>query len=439
MKSFLLLLATLFCTATSFSQSDRSSAGTIGCLCKVSADNQYVKIINIHEGSPADMWGLRAGDHINRIDDINVKEIRNPVGRIAGAPGTYVKLNISRYGNAKTGDVTVPRISVSLFNENNYVSEGELTSRIYTNDYSDHSNMVQSSMTVLDDEEADIYKYKTYDFDYTSAADPLLEKEIFKVLGDKLNSMGLRRSQVDPGILIVMNSYSGQKEYYNPPQQIISTHISTTYDWYWGFVPVPITESTTTKGYTDVTYLYTISLKFLDAHKIGTSKVPPVIWSGSVSQASKSKTSMMDKCDDLFTLLLYQFPVVWFPNSEYYLFLHYTYTGIIYNLNEMRTIAEVIPGSPAAIAGIQKGDEIANIYNSKIPDRYADASPNQWSYLLDGKNNGLRYLFILANLVYKPYMQKDLKTVSFVVKRNGKRMKIKVTPEDKTIFTLRKD
>jgi len=437
-KRFLLFLGTMLCAATCFAQTEQSSAGTIGCICKVSADHQYVKVISTHQGSPADIRGLRAGDHINRIDDVNVKEIRNPLGKIAGAPGTFVKLGISRYGNAKSGDVTVPRISVSLFDENNYISEGDLTSRIYTSDYSEHSNMVQSSMTVLDDEEADIYNYKTYDFDYTSAADPLLEKEIFKVLATQLNSMGLRRSQVDPGILIVMNSYSGQKEYYNPPQQIISTHISTAYDWYWGFVPVPITESTTTQGYTDVTYLYSISLKFLDAHKIGSSKIPPVIWSGSVSQASKSKTSMMDKCDDLFTLLLYQFPTVWIPNSEYYLFLHYTYTGIIYNLKDMRTIADVIPGSPAAIAGIQKGDEIANIYNSKIPERYDDTGPNKWDYLLHGNNNGLRYLFILANLVYKPYMQKNLKTVAFVVKRNGKRMKITVTPEEKTIFTLRK-
>jgi hypothetical protein len=299
--------------------------------------------------------------------------------------------------------------------------------------------MVQSSMAVLDDDDINIFNYKSYDFEYTSAQDPLLEKEIFKELEDQLNTRGLKRSQNNPDILIVMSSYSGSKEHYNPPQQIVSTRISTAYDWYWGFVPIPITESTTQGGYTEVTYLYTISLKFLDAHKIGQSKLPPVIWSGSVSQSSKTKSNLVDKSGDLFALLLYQFPTVWFPNSEYYLLLHYAYTGIIYDLNDMRTVADVIPGSPAATAGIGKGDEIINIVNSKVPERYSDAGQAQWSDLLHGNNNGLRYLFIMSKLNYKPYSQKDIKTLSFVIKHNGDRMKVSVTPQDKLYVSFVKN
>lgn len=37
---------------------------------------------------------------------------------------------------------------------------------------------------------------------------------------------------------------------------------------------MPITESTAKEGYTDITYLTTFSLKFLDAHGIEGSKVP---------------------------------------------------------------------------------------------------------------------------------------------------------------------
>ena len=164
-----------------------------------------------------------------------------------------------------------------------------------------------------------------------------------------------------------------------------------------------------------------------------------MIWSGSVSQASNIKSNLVDKSGDLFTLLLYQFPTVWIPNSEYYLLLHYTYTGIIYDLNDMRTVADVIPGSPAATAGIQKGDEIINIFNSRVPDKYSDAGKDQWSYVTSGNNNGLRYLFIMSNLKYKPYMQKDLKTVSFMIKHNGDRQKVRVTPQDRLYFSLVKN
>ncbi|MEI7491467.1 MAG: PDZ domain-containing protein [Bacteroidota bacterium] len=440
MKNVLIvLLACMLNITVCVSQEEGSSAGSIGCTLQVSSGNQFIKVMRVFQGSPADIAGLKAGDHIIGIDGLSVNTIGNPINQVKGAPGTEVKLAISRYGTSGTLQGNVPRISVSLSDGSRYVSEGELASRIYTNDYSEHRQMVQSSMAVLDDDDINIFNYKSYDFEYTSTQDPLLEKEIFKELADQLNSRGLKRSQNNPDILIVMSSYAGSKEHYNPPQQIISTRISTAYDWYWGFVPVPITESTTQGGYTEVTYLYTISLKFLDAHKIGHSKLPPVIWSGSVSQASSSKSNLVDKSGDLFALLLYQFPTVWIPNSEYYLFLHYTYTGIIYDLNDMRTIADVIPGSPAAIAGIQKGDKILNIFNSKVPDNYTDAGKSQWTYLLNGNNNGLRYLFIKSNLVYKPYMQKDIKTVTFVVKHNGERMRVSVTPLDKTHFSLVKN
>jgi len=430
-KLLLVILAILLSITVCVSQEDELSSGRIGCVLKVSSDHQFIKVNQVFQGSPADMAGLKAGDHITGIDGVSVREIKNPISSIKGRPGTYVKLAIARVGTSGIFERDVPRISVPLGGGSNFITEGELTTRIYTNDYSVHRQMVQSSMAVLDDDEINILNYRTFDFDYTSAQDPLLEKELFKELGEQLTSKGLRRSQNNPDMLIVMSFYSGSKEHYVPPQQIISTHISTAYDWYWGLVPVPITESTTQEGYTDVTYLYSISLKFLDAHKIGNSNLPPVIWSGSISQASKTKSNLVDKSGDLFALLLYQFPTVWIPNSEYYLLLHYTYTGIIYDLNDMRTVGDVIPGSPAANAGIRKGDEIMNIYNSKVPDKYANAGSDQWSYLLHGTNNGLRYLFIKSNLVYKPYLQKDLKTVSFVIKRNGDRMKFIVTPLDK--------
>ena len=438
-KLLLVLLAGLVNFTVCFSQEESSSTGSIGCILQVSNDNQFIKVSRVFQGSTADMAGLKAGDHIIGIDGVNVREIRNPISHIKGVRGTNVKLAIARYGKAGILEGNVPRISVPLSDESRYVTEGELATKIYTNDYSEHRQMVQSSMAVLDDEDINIFNYRSYDFEYTSAQDPLLEKELFKEVADQLNTMGLKRNQNNPDMLIVMSSYSGSKEHYNPPQQIISTRISTAYDWYWGFVPIPITESTTQEGYTEVTYLYSISLKFLDAHKIGHTKLPPVIWSGSVSQASNKRSNLVDKSGDLFTLLLYQFPTVWIPNSEYYLLLHYTYTGIIYDLNDMRTIADVIPGSPAATAGIQKGDEIINIFNSKVPDKYTDAGKDQWSYMTSGNNNGLRYLFIMSNLKYKPYMQKNLKTVTFVIRHDGDRMRVSVNPIDKLHFSLVKN
>jgi membrane-associated protease RseP (regulator of RpoE activity) len=433
-------LAVFFSISICLAQTDKPTMGHIGIKAKVSPDNQFVKILKVFQGSPAEISGLKAGDHIYAIDGIYVKNIINPISHIAGVSGTYVKLNIGRYGKTNSFDVDVPRISIEFSDNSNYVPEGVLTSMIHTNDFTSRDNMIHSSMAILDDEDIDIFKYRTYDFDLTSVNEPLLEKEIFKILEEQLRIRGMIRSQNNPDILIMMNFYSGQKEQYVPPQQIVSTHVKNVYNWYWGFVPMPITESNIKEGYTDVTYLTSILLKFMDAHEIGKSKLPPVIWSGSISQASKTKTPIIDQCDDFFSILLWQFPTVWFPNSEFYYLLHYTYTGIIYNLNEMRTIADVIPGSPAAKAGIQKGDEILKIFSLKIPDKYSDAGNNKWSYMaIRGTYSGLRYLFMFSKLKFEPYKQKNVSSVEFKIKRNGKGMNFEVQPEDKFIFSLYKN
>lgn len=434
-KIFLISLATIFNITICLSQTDSATIGRIGIYYKTSPDKQYLKITSYNTGYPAAISGLKVGDCIYEIDGKKVSEIKNPGSNIAGTSGTYVKLTIKRFGIADLFDVNVPRISF----DDNSVSEGLLTALIHTEGYTDHSRMDQSTMAVLDDDDKDMLKYKTYDFELTSADDPLLEKEIFIELGTQLNDKGMKRSQTNPDLLIVMSFYSGQKEQYVPPQQIVSTNIKNVWNWYWGSIPMPITSTTTIDGYTDVTYLTTISLKFLDASEIDSSKLPPVVWSGSISQVSKTKTAIIDKCGDIFALLLWQFPTVWVPNSEYYYLQHYSYTGIIYNMNDMKTICDVIPGSPAGLAGIKKGDKILNINLLKVPKKYSDAGTNKWSYMAArGTYSGLRYLFMNANLVFKPYGKK-VTTVKFVIKRDGKRMKFVVKPEDKFVFLMFKN
>lgn len=435
MKIFLITLAAIFNITICLSQTDNTTTGRIGIIYKTSSDKQYLTITSCTAGYSADIYGLKVGDRIYKIDDKNVSEIANPGSQITGTSGTYVKLTINRFGYADYFNVNVPRITI----DDNSVPEGKLAALIHTDDHTDCSRMEQSSMAVLDDDEKDMFKYKTYDYEYTSADDPLLEKEIFKELGNQLNENGMKRSQADPDLKIVMSFYSGQKEQYVPPQQIISTNIKNTWNWYWGSVPMPITSTTTIDGYTDVTYLTTISLKFLDAGEIDSSKLPPVVWSGSISQASKTKTAIVDKCSDIFALMLYQFPTVWYPNSEYYYLKNYSYTGIIYNKNDLQTITDVIPGSPAANAGIHKGDEILRINSIKIPDKYSDAGTKKWSYMAySGKYSGLRYLFMPTGLVFKPYGN-NVATLNFKIKRDGKRMKFSVKPEDKYVFLMFKN
>ncbi len=427
-----LLIISVFIMAAMFCH-PQVNPGVIGINFELSADSQYLKAVHIAEGFPGDIYGLKYGDRIYTINDTKVRELANPVNEIKGLPGTYVKLGIRQYYMDSIVVVSIPRI---LPVAGTLMSEGQIASNIHSNINTDQR--IPSSMAVLADNEVDFYKYRTFDFDYSSADDPLLEKELFKILEKRLIDKGMIRDKTKPDVLILMKFFSGQKEQYIPPQQIVSTRVQTIYDWRWGLVPMPITQTNTQGGYTEVTYLTSISLKFLDANLISTSKLPPVLWSGSISQASKNKMSLIEKCDHLYGWLLFQFPYVTYPNSEYNYGVKYAYTGIIYNKNDLRTVAGVIPGSPAAEAGIQKGDEIVEINNYKIHKQWSDVKENErWLYMVYKYNlSGFRYLFMFADLIFKPYGKEVSSELEFRIKREGSVKKIEVRPQSKMYYKL---
>jgi hypothetical protein len=416
--------------------------GYIGVSVSLSGNKDFLKITGYYYGSPADIAGLKIGDRIYRIDDEDVAKISDPVSHIKGVPGTSVKLTIGRQFDGSTMDVNVPRISVPFGNDD-YVSEKKLTYFIHTsNSYDKMLDIVtdKQSMALQSDPDRDILAYKTYDYDYSSVDDPLTEKALLKEVGKKLDSKGMHRDTENPDMLVLITFYSGQKEQYVPPQQMVSTKVKTVYNWYWGFIPMPITESTTTEGHTDVTYYNMIGLKFLDAHEIETSKVPPVIWAGSVSKVMTEKVLLTDQAEGFFDKMLFQFPEIWFPNSESYYLEEYAYTGLWYNMNDLRTIIEVNPGSPADKAGIKKGDKIININGYGLPKNFEDAKGkgefDVWHNMATvGPQSGLRYLFMYMGLNFKPY-KTEVTTLTFKVERNGDKMSIDVTPEKKLAYFL---
>lgn len=417
------------------------TTGHIGATIRLGSDKQYIEITSVRPGWPAEIYGLRPGYYIYVIDDKPVKEITDIAGQLGGVPGTYTKLSGKRIGADSLFNIKVPRISISS-QDSIYLSEGEMAVALYHKDMSEN-NLI--SISVMHDEESNMLQYKSFDFDYTDAADPLLEKEIFKLLEPRLLQKGLVRDKKNPDILILMKTFAGQKEQYIQPEQIISTRVQTVYNWRWGLVPMPITQSQTRQGYTEITYLYSISLKFLDAHRIDSSKIPPVIWSASFSETAKKKTALPDKAAHYFDWLLWQYPVSWYHNADGNYSIKYEYTGIIYNRNDVRTIADVIPGSPAAIAGIKKGDKIITIMNEGIMPRLNE-DIHIYRYgsviLKGGENKGFRYLILSELPKYEkvlPEMRKFLKNgipdeLEFRIEQNGKKSDFKIKPERKEYY-----
>ncbi len=371
-----------------------SQTGIIGMQGKLSDDGQYIRV----EGkTPGLLFGLEIGDRITKINDIPVSELTNWHDHIKGEPGTFVKLEVERFCNKTVTISDIPRVLIrneKCVTEEQYISIGIGDSQKFI-----------SSMSVLHDKSRDMFRYKTYDFEYTSQNDPLLEKELFRILGGQLDAKGMTRKQEDPDLLIVMTFFEGTKEQYVPPQQIISSKIEKSYNIFWGYIPVALTESQSTPGYTDITYINSFAFKCLDAKEIGTSNVPPVVWSGSRSFSTKEKISLIDSCNIHLSWMMLQFPETWDHNSERGYTRLYPYTGLIFNLDNTLIIEEIVPNSPAFKAGLKKGDKILSINGIRLPVKY-------------GYN--FQYLNKSGENADDP--------VQFKVKREGKTIKIDVTP-----------
>ncbi|MCJ7449779.1 MAG: S41 family peptidase [Bacteroidales bacterium] len=86
--------------------------GGIGSLVRNSGD--YVVIIEVYKGFPADIAGIKAGDVLKKIDGISIKGLSTDMvsEKLKGSPGTDITLTIER--NGKEADYGMKREKIAI-------------------------------------------------------------------------------------------------------------------------------------------------------------------------------------------------------------------------------------------------------------------------------------------------------------------------------------
>jgi len=308
--------------------------------------------------------------------------------------------------------------------------------------------------------ESDLLQYASFGFAVSNSDNPEVEKTVNAAIRKSLEQKGLKYSDRNPD-LIVKTQYS---RVVNPNFRNIVNADK---------LPVACRYNVNTNQPENLPIYYN-SLIHSDRAKFflkfgiqlidNKKKSNTVVWECNAGELLKSDYAFSDYAVFHIPLMFMQYP---YPKSFetaqfYYGRSKYNYTGISYNTDNLKEIADVIPSSPAAEAGIRPGDIVEKINDIKFINNPKTLDSNYKQFIL--KTSQLRdpktqftnaegftrcmywdkmksaeienefrkpeYSTVFSYLFYfRPYINlSETNIVTFSIKRGNRKEEIKVTP-----------
>lgn len=316
-------------------------------------------------------------------------------------------------------------------------------------------------------EKALFHNYRTFAFSPVDENTRQIDERVNAIFIRALGELGLEYDPADPDFII--QTYY---DYGSNPMFKADSPTLGSYQPVWRFdlragrmVKLPLYDPSEAVRVDDIAYNLEFGYRFFDRKFLEPGEML-LIWEGEVKERLSGRYDLLDYLEMNLPLLLKKFPN---PGNKSFGTYHvnyqkYNYTGIGYNMNDLKTVVSVDPGSPADKAGILPGDVIVNIqgqdfdhtpqsltegYRRFIAEtmnlrdknsRYTDSNGfkdcmfwevSQYHAVSEAIANNRRYKSAFSYLFnFNQYIDWNTPlSINIILRRDGKEMSFAVTPE----------
>jgi len=342
-------------------------------------------VLTIEPNSPAEKAGIQPGDIIMEINGAatylrNYQTIASWLFNSDSDIAVFTIRNLNTYFK----EFELPR-QCRLINS---ISEFDLaTSFSMYNVENTQERAFVLPLKITTNKDVDYSDYHTFSFMQSPGA-PEMDAYINTRLEDALSKKGLTMNNEDPDILI-QTYYSLQ-----PNVRYKSSLAKGTKTWRYNALKksmelLPILSGDDINAENEGQYILEFGIRFFDKKLIDPEN-PTQIWECSVREFLTGDLTLESYIDFHAPLILMQFPYSVDKVTARYVvsFKKYNYTGICYDVNDLKTVTDVDRNSPAYNIGIRPGSVMQKI------------DKQRFEYTKDELMNGYKR-FIVETMKYR--------------------------------------
>ena len=379
MKRYVLLLALLNIGFVVFSQTTLRIVCNYGFTYEISMQKNwgYLQpvVTSVNPNTSAEAAGIKVNDIIDKINDKPTKgeNIETILGWIDNSKDK-VQLTVS---NLKEKNQNRSLVKQCRFNTS--LTESDLASIYSFYSLEDvQTRAFNCPFKTSANQDRDLLQYSSFGFATPDPNNLTLEKSINSFIQKYLEQKGLRYSERNPD-LIIKTFYSHQSN----PNFRNSSQANK--------FPVECRYNVNKKTMENLPIYYNPLIHTNQARyflKFGIRMTEGrnnnvTVWECEANELLQSDYPIVDYAEFHIPLMFMQYP---YPKTLevarfYYSRSKYNYTGIRYNMDNLREITEIMPSSPAEIAGIQPGDIVEKINDIKLINNTKTADNNYKQFI----------------------------------------------------------